>query len=273
MKKKILILGNGYVANRLKEAWKCRIYDKRILSYQDALEAYKKHRPQIIVNCIGFTGANNVDDCELEPDKCMLANVTVPMWLGEIALRSPVKLIHISSGCIYHYDYRQDKPLTEEMVPDYYTLFYSRTKIYSEAMLVPLAKRCNILIARVRIPLDNRPHPKNILNKLLKYKTVIDVPNAVTYIPDFIKALEHLIKVDARGLFNLTNKGGMRYPELLDVYKKYVPDFEYVLLPLRNLKLDRTNLLLSTKKLEKTGFKVRNIKDVYDECIKHYVKQ
>ena len=59
---------------------------------------------------------------------------------------------------------------------------------------------------------------------------------------------------------------------LMDIYKKYVPDFEYKLLPLKNLKLDRTNLLLSVRKLEKTGFKVRHIKDVLKECVEQYVK-
>ena len=162
--------------------------------------------------------------------------------------------------------------MTEKDVPDYYNLFYSRTKIYAEGVLDAFIKGSNVLIVRVRIPLDKYPSPRNILNKLIKYKTIIDVPNSITYIPDFIKALEHLLKINAKGIFNLTNKGGLRYPALLDVYKKFVPDFEYTLLPLKNLKLDRTNLILSVRKLEKTGFKVRNIKDVLEECVEKYVK-
>jgi len=268
----MLILGNGYIAGKLQEKWDCPIYDKRILSYQDAELAFKRHGPRVLINCIGHTGARNVDDCELDVDKCILANTMVPVWLGELAYRNPVKLVHISSGCIYHYDYNGQKPLTEKDVPDYYKLFYSRTKIYAEAVLGPLSQRCDILIARVRIPLDNAPSPRNILDKLIKYKTVIDIPNSVTYIPDFIKALEHLLQINARGLFNLTNKGGLRYPDLLDIYKKHVPDFEYKLLPLKNLKLDRTNLVLSVRKLENTGFKVRPIKDVLKECVEQYVK-
>ena len=226
MKNKILILGNGYIAHKLQKAWGAPIYDKRILSYQDALAAFKKHKPGILINCIGHTGAHNVDDCELGVDKSLLANTMVPIWLGELAFRNPVKLVHISSGCIYHYDYSKKKPVTETDVPDYYHLFYSRTKIYAEGVLNPLSERCNVLIVRIRIPLDNHPNPRNILNKLIKYKTIIDIPNSVTYIPDFIKALEHLLKIDAKGLFNLTNKGGLKYPELMDIYKKYVPDFE-----------------------------------------------
>jgi len=272
MKAKILILGNGYIAGRLRQQWGCTVYAKRILSYQDVLLAYKKHQPTVIINCIGVTGARNVDDCELDIDKCLLANTMIPIWLGELAFRNPVKLVHISSGCIYHYDYSKKKLLTERDVPDYYNLFYSRSKIYAEEVLDPLAEHSNILIVRVRIPLDNYPNPKNILNKLIKYKTIIDLPNSVTYIPDFIKALEHLLKINAKGIFNVTNRGGLRYPDLMDVYKKYVPDFEYKIITLKKLKLDRTNLVLSVSKLEKTGFAVRNIKDVLKECVEQYVK-
>ena len=56
-----------------------------------------------------------------------------PYLAWEVAFRNPVKLVHISSGCIYHYDYSKQKPITEKDVPDYYNLFYSRTKIYAEA--------------------------------------------------------------------------------------------------------------------------------------------
>ena len=272
VKNKILILGNGYIANKLQQQWGCPIYDRRILSYQDAVDAYEKHKPNVLINCIGYVGARNVDDCELDVEKCLLANTMVPIWLGELAFRQAFKLVHISSGCIYHYDYKKNKPLTEKDVPDYYKLFYSRTKIYSEAVLDPLSKRCNVLITRIRVPLDDQPHPRNVLTKLIKYKSVIDIPNSITYIPDFIKALEHLIKINAKGTFNCTNKGGLRYPLLMDIYKKHVPNFDYTLLPLKNLKLDRTNLVLSVSKLEKTGFKVRNIKDILKECVENYVK-
>ena len=46
MKNKILILGNGYMANRLRQQWDCPVYEKRILSYQDALAAWQEHKPE-----------------------------------------------------------------------------------------------------------------------------------------------------------------------------------------------------------------------------------
>jgi hypothetical protein len=74
------------------------------------------------------------------------------------------------------------------------------------------------------------------------------------------------------GIYNVVNKGALRYSELLDVYKKYVPRFEYEIIDYRKLKLIRTNLVLSTEKLERSGFKIRNIKEVLEECVQGYLK-
>ncbi len=271
MKSKILIFGKGFIGQRLKEALGGEISERRIMFFKDAQDEFEKYRPKIIINCIGYTGKRNVDDCELDKDKSLISNTFVPIILAEIALRNKVKLVHISSGCIYHYDYAKSKPVTEEEIPYFFDLFYSRTKIYSERALEVLSKTYNILIARIRIPMDDRPHNKNILNKLISYRKVIDVPNSVTYIPDFIQALRHLIKIDARGIYNVVNKGGLRYPKLMEAYKKQVPDFLYKIIDYRKLGLVRTNLVMSTKKLEKTGFKVRKIDDVLDECVSKYV--
>jgi dTDP-4-dehydrorhamnose reductase len=273
MRSKILIFGKGFIGQRLQNTFNCSISNKKILSLRDAEQEIKKYKPKVIINCIGSTGKNNVDDCELDKDKTLFANTFVPIILAETAFRNKIKLIHISSGCIYHFNYSQDRPIKEEKAPDFFDLFYSRTKIYSEKALENFPAQFNILIAKIRIPLDNQPHPKNVLDKLIKYKTVIDIPNSVTYIPDFIKALKHLIKINAKGTYNIVNKNGLRYPALLNVYKKYVPDFDYKIIDYKKLGLTRTNLILSTKKLEKTGFKVRKIEEVLEECVRSYISK
>ncbi len=271
MKNKILILGKGgFIAERLHKELQCDISGTILHSLSEAETEVKKYNPKVLINCIGYTGAGNVDGCEKEKDLTLFANTCIPIILAEVCLRNNIKLVHISSGCIYHYDYKRDKPLAETRVPDFFELYYSRTKIYSERALEALCGKYNILITRIRIPLDDRSHPKNILNKLIAYKKVIDIPNSITYIPDFIRALKHLIKVDARGIYNVVNKGGLRYPQLLEVYKKYDPWFEYKVISLRALNMVRTNLLLSTAKLTKSGFQVRHIRDVLEECVKGF---
>ncbi len=272
MNKDILILGKGFIGSRLQQALNCRISGKIITSLADAEKEILKIKPKVIINCIGATGKRNVDDCELAKDEVLFANTYLPIILAEAALRNNIKLVHISSGCIYHYDYAKDNPITEEKIPDYFDLYYSRSKIYAERALEALTKKYNILICRIRIPLDDRPHPRNILDKLVKYRHVINLPNSLTYIPDFLAALKHLLKVNARGVYNIVNKGGVRYPELLDVYKKYVPDFKYSVIAYKKLKLKRTNLILSVRKLEGTGFKVRDIHKILEECVSRYVK-
>lgn len=271
MNTKILILGEGFIGDRLKEEFNCASSDKKIYSYKDAEGEINRFNPEIIINCIGHTG-RNVDECELDKDKALMANTFIPVILGEVALRYGIKLVHISSGCIYHFDYSKDEPITEDKIPDYFELFYSRTKIYSDRALELLAKKYPVLILRIRVLLDNRPHPKNILTKLINYKKVIDLPNSVTYIPDFIKAVKHLIGVGAAGIYNVVNKGALSYPRLLEIYKRYVSDFEYQVIDYKKLNLTRTNLILSTKKLEQTGFDVRDIKEVLEECVRDYLK-
>ena len=271
MNKDILILGKGFIGTKIYEKLDCSITSKHIYSYKDAENIYSEFAPKIIINCIGTTGKNNVDDCENDIDRTLTANAFIPVILGELAIRKNIKLIHISSGCIYHYDYKRQLPITEDEIPDYYGLFYSRTKIYSENALKNLSVRSNILILRIRIPLDVQPHPRNILDKLLRFEKVIDIPNSLTYIPDFIKALKFLIERDAKGIYNVVNKGALRYPELLDVYKKYRSEFSYKVMSLEEFPFVRTNLILSVEKLEKEGFATRDIHECLDECIKQYI--
>jgi dTDP-4-dehydrorhamnose reductase len=272
MNKKILILGKGFIGERLQKALNCRITNSFIKSYEDTGKIIKKYKPKIIINCIGRTGKRNVDDCELDINGVLLANSFVPVILAEACLRNNIKLVHISSGCIFNFDYKKDKPIKETSEDYFFKLFYSRSKIYAERAIEKLARDYNILVVRIRIPLINAKHPKNLLDKLIKYNKVIDIPNSVTYIPDFAKAIKHLLGIGARGIYNVVNRGDLRYPKLMRVYQKYIPAHKFKTIALKRLGLVRTNLLMSTRKLEKSGFKVRNINSVLKECVKEYLK-
>jgi len=271
MHKHILILGKGYIGKRLQGGINCPITAKRITTYKDIDTLIKQHRPQVLINSIGHIGKTNVDDCELAFDKTLQSNVMIPVLLGEAALRHNLKLVHISTGCIFHYDSTRQRPIKDDQIPDYYDLYCSRTKIYAENILRELAQKANILIVRIRIPLDTIPNRRNILTKLLQFDRIIDTPNSATYLPDFIDALRHLIKIDARGIYNVVNKGALQYSQLLKLYQKYHPEFHYKLVEPGKLNKNRTNLILSTQKLEKSGFKVRTITSVLRECINQYV--
>lgn len=270
-KERVLILGKGFIGSRLQESLGCKISGKKIFTFRDADEEIKRYSPKAVINCIGYTG-RNVDECELDKEKTLTSNSFIPLMIAEASIRNNCRLIHISSGCIYHYDYSRDRPVIEDKIPDFFDLFYSRSKIYAERVLETLSFQYPVLILRIRIPLDNRPHPKNILDKLVRYKRVIDIPNSLTYVPDFIEAVKHFLDTDCRGIYNVVNKGALRYPELMEAYRKYKPEFQYEIIDHKKLRLIRTNLLLSTEKLERSGFNIRGINEVLDECVKSYLK-
>jgi len=268
MTNRILIFGKGYIGTRLGQGLGAAVSRKRIRTLNDAEKEISRYNPKVIINCVGHIGKRNVDDCDSAKEKTLFANSFVPLILAEAAIRNRIKLIHVSTGCIYRYDYKRDKPITEDRIPDFFGLYYSRTKIYAERALEALARKSDILIVRIRIPLDDRPHPRNILTKLLKYKTLNPLPNSVTYVPDFIRALKHLIRIDSRGIYNLVNKGGLKLDELSKAYQKYGPKLDC---KEGKAGMNRTNLILSTRKLEESGFKVRPIKEVLDECVEKYL--
>ena len=86
-----------------------------------------------------------------------------------------------------------------------------------------------------------------------------------------MKVASHLIKIKAFGIYNVVNKGGLRYPALMRIYQKYQPDFKFETVKLKQvLKTPRTNVVQSTRKLEKSGFKVRKVEDILEECVKEY---
>lgn len=272
-KKSILVLGaDGYIGSRICGETGFEGSADRISSLNDVEGILERYKPSTVINCIARTGwgEKGVDRCEDDAGATILANSTVPVLLTEAAIRHGFRLVHISTGYVYETP-ENNLLISEEKTPDFFEVFYSRTKIYSESALVACSGKHPILILRPNIVLDDRPHPRNILDKLIKSGRVVGGQHSVTYLPDFIEALQHLIKVEASGLYNVVNKGGLKYSELLDEYRAHNPSFDYEAIDLKDLGRNRPNAMLSTEKLEKTGFKVRDIHSVIGECLKGYI--
>jgi len=264
----VIIYGNGFIGNRLSNYLNCPVIENKKLTVQDVINDIKNTKSNVLINCIGKTGVENVDECENNIDQTLESNCLVPLVLYEACIRTKTKFIHFSTGCIYNYDYSIDKPFVEEVIPDFYELFYSRTKIYSE---MSLKHAPNTLLIRPRIPIDYIPHSRNLLTKLLTFKNIINIKNSITYIPHMLDAIKHLIDIEATGIYNVVSQGGITYPEILDIYqqRKNVK-IDYNIISFEQLKMVRTNLLLSTNKLYSSGFQIKNVYDAVEECIDKY---
>lgn len=226
----------------------------------------------VVVNCAGYTGKPNVDACERNKDKAILGNVVLPSMLSGVCRSRGIRLVHISSGCIYD---GFDHPFSEEDAPnfDFNTgSFYSGTKELAERSVKdnPLA-----YIFRLRIPFDHESSPRNYITKLLTYDTLVDVRNSLSHRYDFVKYCVDLVEQKAPfGIYNITNKGSVTTREVVDLIKhltsvkafKFFGDYgqfeRMVLTP-------RSNCVLNTSKLENYT-EVRSVQDALSDALSHY---
>jgi dTDP-4-dehydrorhamnose reductase len=257
---KILLFGrHGYIGSKVQEYFKCGFGCARSNFTQHIYDT----KPDVVINATGYTGKTNVDDCEDNIALTVEANVGKPIAMAEASQKVGAKFIHISSGCIFE---GYNKEWTEDDKPNFKDLIYTRTKIACDEYLQQMS---NTLILRIRLPLDHEPHRKNILTKVLKFKDVHATPNSVTYLPDFMGMIKHLIYIDAYGIFNCVQRGALTFKWLLEVYGSE----SQKLAPYSELKQKRSNIIMSTKKLESTGYGVMPIQHVLLECCANYKKE
>lgn len=179
---RILVLGSGYVASSYCRAINFLGYHPLTLSrswmnYMDmgALRFFLAgYKPSLVINAAGYTG-RTVDDCQTHKNECYQANVTLPRNLSLICAEQKIKMIHVSSGCIFN----GEGPFTEEDQPNFIRNFYQSCKHSAE--LDVLRSGAQAWIYRIRMPFDYYPHPRNWLFKLMTYERILEGFNSVTF--------------------------------------------------------------------------------------------
>jgi len=129
------------------------------------------------------------------------------------------------------------------------------------------------------MPLDSKPHPANLIDKLAKYEKIIDVENSLTVVDDMIEIFYQLLEKKAEGIFHVTNPGSIKHKEIIRLYEKYVDknhknewikEGELVRLGLADKK--RSNNIMTSLNLPKYNIKMRPVKEAVEEAIKKYAK-
>jgi glucose-1-phosphate thymidylyltransferase len=271
---KILIFGNGYLGNRLLQAWPEAVMSKAMIDDKFAvLKALDEHKPDAVVNCAGATGVPNVDWCESHLAETFRSNAIGPMVLAEACQEKSIYLLHLGSGCIF-YGPSPDPAGWRETDFANPSAFYSRTKYASDLVL---SKLPNVAIARLRMPIDSIPGPRNLINKLAQYKQVVDVENSVTVVDDLIHVLHELIIKRGTGIFHVVNPSTMRHRDLLALYKELVdPNHacEWIKpdeLVGRGLAVKgRSNCILQSKRLAELGIQMRPIDVALRDTMEKY---
>lgn len=261
---KILVFGSkGFIGEKILSTWPdavgtaVRIDDKAAV-----LAELERVQPDAVVNAAGRTGRPNVDWCETHQAETHRGNVIGALTLAEACHEKNIYLLHLSSGCVFYGTSPDPRGWREEDFANPSST-YSRSKYAAELALTTYP---NIGIARLRMPIDDTPGERNLIDKLATYTQVIDVANSVTVIPDLIDACRQLIEKRGTGIFHTVNPGVMRHRDLLKLYREFVDpnhhtewisEHELVAKGLATKK--RSNNVMQSTRLQELGIDMRPI--------------
>lgn len=172
----------------------------------------KEMDPDVIVSCAGKT---DLDWCEVNHAETWRVNVASQLRLWQNIIRAfgegkkKKKFIHFSSGCIWDGPYdEKDEPFGPEHTPCPAS-YYAWTKAACDALMMDVpsgAVSLHILRPRqVYTPVD---HPRNTLQKLMRYERLIDAPNSMTSITTILKTVQAVAEAkEAPMVMNVYDKG------------------------------------------------------------------
>jgi len=150
---------------------------------------------------------------------------------------------------------------------------YDRPMVYYPIQTLKEAGITDIMI----VTGPDEPGARNLITKLAAYPNIINVPNSISNTDEFITATLKLMEKRRTGIYNVTNPGAVTQKEIIDAYCELVePGHNYKIISLDELytftKAKRSNCVLSSKKLEAEGIRLRPVMQSVRETLAEYAK-
>jgi dTDP-4-dehydrorhamnose reductase len=268
-----LILGKGFVGNSL-----AKHFDDNNISYKHVsqeeldytdVKTFKSYvtahyeNIECVINCSGYTGVPNVDACETNKVTCYNYNVLFPLRVISVCEDLRIPIYHIGSGCIYS---GYEKEYTEDDTPDF-GIYSDESSYYSKCKHIfeTFSQFHKCFVFRIRIPFTPYPERKNYFTKLLKYDTLINELNSVTSIIDFCDFMVEFLKLQPEyGIYNVVNPQPIKAIEVTELLKQHNlsnPNWNFIPIEKLDTKANRSNCVLSTKKISNLGLALPNTKE------------
>jgi dTDP-4-dehydrorhamnose reductase len=235
------------------------------------LRSINEVRPSIVINCAAKT---NLENCQEDKVSAFSSNTVGVLNVLRACSDNNIKLVHVSSGCLFD----GNSTVSTELSSPTPAVWYTWTKTWADQIIQNFGYD-NFLILRPRQLISKVPHPTNMITKFsnMSHIPAIDEANSLTCIEDFKEMIDHLISQDERGIFNCCNTGTITPYEIAQKIKETInPDlvvetstYEDLLDILPNR---RVNTILSCDKLIKTGYNPRSAKEALLWCIENYGK-
>lgn len=283
-----LLGGSGYIGSAFREALDslglpyaspCRAEadGTNATALAAALVAIK---PVFLINCAGYSGKPNVDECELHKTECLMGNAVLPGTVRQTCDALAIPWGHVSTGCIYSGSRTDGSGFTENDPPNFTfrqnnCSFYSGAKALGEEVLAGAA---SCYIWRLRIPFNNRDNPRNYLAKLLRYERLLDVRNSLSQLDEFARAaIECWQKRVPFGVYNMTNPGSVTTREVVELiaagglttkrFQFFKDEEEFNRLAART---PRSHCVLDTRKLQQAGIRMTEIHEALAVALKNW---
>ena len=233
--------------------------------------------PKFLINAAGYTGKPNVDACEFEKSECLYGNAVLPGRIRTACEEVGIPWGHVSSGCIYSGRKSNGGGWSEEDVPNFSfrngpCSFYSGSKALGEEVLND-AENCYIW--RLRIPFNEGKSPRNYLQKLLNYASLLEAENSISHLDEYVKAcVDSFSKKCEPGIYNLTNVGSITTRQVVEWMKEEgVTEKEFSFFNdekdfMREAAITpRSNCVMDTTKSEKYGIALRPVEEAVRESL------
>ena len=240
-------------------------------------EFLRSKKPRFLINAAGYTGKPNVDACELAKADCLNGNAVLPGTIRQVCEELKITWGHVSSGCIYSGRRPDGQGWTEKDLPNFSfrsppCSFYSGSKALGEEVLEN-AENCYIW--RLRIPFNEERNPRNYLQKLLNYDSLLEAENSVSHLDEFCqKCLECIEKEVEPGIYNMTNSGSINTTQVTEWMKEegvtekqfqFFEDEQHFMN--KAAKTPRSNCVLDTTKAEDAGIGMRPVEEAMRESM------
>lgn len=238
-------------------------------------------RPEFLINCAGYTGAPNVDACELHKTECLFANAVLPGRIAEVCADARLPWGHLSSGCIYNGSRPDGTGFTEQDPPNFdfrhnNCSFYSGCKALAEEILRE-APQCYLW--RGRIPFNHIDHPRNYLTKLMRYDRLLDARNSLSHLDEFVRATwECWHRRLPFGIYNVTNPGSVTTREVVDLilasgvarktFQFFASEEEFMRTAAR---APRSNCVLDPGKILRAGIHLTEVHEAIRQALASWV--
>ena len=265
-----LIIGDGKVSKIIRHADDVIIShaDCEITSQRSVLAALQGFSG-IVINCVAKT---NLKWCEENQREAYDVNTLGVTNVLNACATYGQKFVHISTGCIFDGNTR---PRSEESILEP-AVWYTKTKAWADQFITTHGYE-NYLILRPRHLISSISHPTNMLTKFMNYDELYchKEQNSITCIEDFSKIIDHLLKINAVGIYNCTNTGTISpYEIACKVRDRLKPEMRVTCIPydelLKRVPEKRVNVILSTKKLKDTGYVPRDTFAALEWCLENY---